>query len=69
MQLCDQEITVASLINCPSFNSRALALNCNVPLNKNGAEATNWKGGKPVRVVRNAKGRKHSKFAPEDGNR
>ncbi|KAK3889029.1 hypothetical protein Pcinc_006905 [Petrolisthes cinctipes] len=58
-----------SLMNWPSFISRALALNCNVPINKIGAEAEDWKGGKPVRVVRNAKGRKHSKYAPEDGNR
>lgn len=49
---------------------RALALNCNVPVNeKNGAESKNWKQGKPVRVVRSCKGRKHSKFCPEEGNR
>lgn len=48
----------------------ALALNCNVPVNdKVGAEAKNWKDGKPVRVVRSCKGRKHSKYAPEEGNR
>lgn len=44
-------------------------MNCNTPVNKAGAEAKDWQGGKPVRVIRNAKGRKHSKFAPEDGNR
>ncbi|KAG7170928.1 E3 ubiquitin-protein ligase UHRF1-like [Homarus americanus] len=59
-QSCDQQLTRMN---------RALALNCNTPVNKNGAEATDWKGGKPVRVVRNAKGRKHSKYAPEEGNR
>lgn len=50
--------------------NKALALNCNAPLDtKKGAEAKNWKGGKPVRVVRNFKLSKHSKYAPEDGNR
>ncbi|KAK4320574.1 hypothetical protein Pmani_008578 [Petrolisthes manimaculis] len=59
-QSCDQLLTRMN---------KALALNCNVPVNKNGAKAEDWKGGKPVRVVRNAKGRKHSKYAPEEGNR
>ncbi|XP_069815523.1 E3 ubiquitin-protein ligase UHRF1-like [Dendropsophus ebraccatus] len=60
-QSCDQKLT--------NMN-RALALNCNAPINdKQGAVAKDWKAGKPVRVVRNAKGRKHSKYAPEDGNR
>lgn len=36
---------------------------------KDGAEAKDWKAGKPVRVVRSSKGRKHSKYSPEDGNR
>lgn len=36
---------------------------------KDGAEAKDWKAGKPVRVVRSSKGRKHSKYCPEDGNR
>ena len=50
---------------------RALAKNCNATINnKDGADAGDkWKGGKPVRVVRNCKGRKHSKYAPEEGNR
>jgi len=49
----------------------ALAKNCNVAKLDavNGAEAKDWKSGKPVRVVRNCKGRKHSDFAPEEGNR
>uniref|UniRef100_A0AAV2KWP5 E3 ubiquitin-protein ligase UHRF n=1 Tax=Knipowitschia caucasica TaxID=637954 RepID=A0AAV2KWP5_KNICA len=60
-QSCDQTLT---------HMNRALALNCNVSFNaKNGAEAKNWKDGKPVRVVRNSKGAKHSKYAPEEGNR
>jgi E3 ubiquitin-protein ligase UHRF1 len=49
---------------------RALALNCNVKFNdKTGGEAKDWRNGKPVRVVRNYKLRKHSKYAPVDGNR
>uniref|UniRef100_A0A3Q3E8S5 E3 ubiquitin-protein ligase UHRF n=1 Tax=Labrus bergylta TaxID=56723 RepID=A0A3Q3E8S5_9LABR len=60
-QSCDQTLT---------HMNRALALNCNVNVNdKNGAEAKNWKEGKPVRVVRSCKGRKHSKYSPEEGNR
>ncbi|XP_066551242.1 E3 ubiquitin-protein ligase UHRF1 isoform X2 [Amia ocellicauda] len=60
-QSCDQKLT--------NMN-RALALNCNAVVNeKDGAEAKDWKAGKPVRVVRSSKGRKHSKYCPEDGNR
>ncbi|XP_036378157.1 E3 ubiquitin-protein ligase UHRF1 [Megalops cyprinoides] len=60
-QSCDQKLT--------NMN-RALALNCNAAVNeKDGAEAKDWKAGKPVRVVRSSKGRKHSKYCPEDGNR
>lgn len=49
--------------------NRALALNCYTPINEKGAEASDWRQGKPVRVVRNVKGGKHSKFAPAEGNR
>ncbi|XP_068562317.1 E3 ubiquitin-protein ligase UHRF2-like isoform X1 [Cebidichthys violaceus] len=50
--------------------NRALALNCDAPLNdKDGAESKNWRAGKPVRVVRSSKGRRISKYAPEEGNR
>ncbi|ESN98511.1 hypothetical protein HELRODRAFT_113832 [Helobdella robusta] len=60
-QSCDQVLTRMN---------KALAKNCDAPINsKEGAEANNWKAGKPVRVVRNSKGRKHSQYAPEDGNR
>ncbi|GIX84375.1 e3 ubiquitin-protein ligase UHRF1, partial [Caerostris darwini] len=59
-QSCDQ---ILSRMN------KALASNCNVAINKNGAEAKDWKAGKPVRMVRNCKGRKHSEFCPEEGNR
>jgi len=48
----------------------ALAKNCNCTLDAvNGAKSKDWKAGKPVRVVRSCKGRKHSEFAPEEGNR
>ncbi|XP_045445065.1 E3 ubiquitin-protein ligase UHRF1 isoform X2 [Pipistrellus kuhlii] len=60
-QSCDQKLT---------NTNRALALNCNAPINeRKGAEAKDWRSGKPVRVVRNTKGRKHSKYAPTEGNR
>lgn len=59
-QSCDQTLTRLN---------KALALNCNIPLNNKGGEAKDWKGGKPVRVVRNYKLHKRSKFAPEIGNR
>ncbi|XP_072227577.1 E3 ubiquitin-protein ligase UHRF2-like [Leuresthes tenuis] len=50
--------------------NRALALNCDAPLNdKDGAESRNWRAGKPVRVVRSSKGRRISKYAPDEGNR
>lgn len=52
------------------YSCRALALNCDAALNdKDGAESKNWRAGKPVRVVRSSKGRRISKYAPEDGNR
>lgn len=50
----------------------ALAKNCNAPVNdKVGATASdsNWREGKPVRVVRNYKLGKFSKYAPKEGNR
>lgn len=49
--------------------NKALALNCNAKLNSKGAKAKNWKDGKPVRVVRNYKLKKYSKYAPDIGNR
>lgn len=52
------------------LSCRALALNCSAPINdKHGAEAKDWRAGKPVRVVRSVKGGKHSKYAPLEGNR
>uniref|UniRef100_A0A2K6FCP5 E3 ubiquitin-protein ligase UHRF n=1 Tax=Propithecus coquereli TaxID=379532 RepID=A0A2K6FCP5_PROCO len=60
-QSCDQKLT---------NTNRALALNCFAPINdKKGAEAKDWRSGKPVRVVRNVKGGKNSKYAPAEGNR
>jgi E3 ubiquitin-protein ligase UHRF1 len=50
--------------------NRALAKNCSAPIDdKRGATAKQWRDGKPVRVIRNHKGRKTSKYAPEEGNR
>jgi E3 ubiquitin-protein ligase UHRF1 len=48
--------------------NKALALNCNTKLCDKGAKANDWKGGKPVIVVRNYKLRKYSEYAPEIGN-
>jgi E3 ubiquitin-protein ligase UHRF1 len=60
-QSCDQQLTLMN---------KALALNCNASVNEiKGAEATDWKAGLPIRVVRNFKLAKHSKYAPKDGNR
>eukprot|EP00090_Calanus_glacialis_P008127 TRINITY_DN16464_c0_g1_i4.p1 TRINITY_DN16464_c0_g1~~TRINITY_DN16464_c0_g1_i4.p1 ORF type:complete len:757 (-),score=288.61 TRINITY_DN16464_c0_g1_i4:194-2464(-) len=49
----------------------AIAKNCKASFDfKNGGDAGDrWKDGKPIRVVRNYKGQKHSKYAPEEGNR
>ena len=52
------------------FFFRGLARCCNVKIDtKNGAEAADWKAGKPVRVLRSYKLAKHSKYAPEEGVR
>lgn len=60
-QSCDQTLTKMN---------KALALNCNAKFNDvDGAIAKDWKGGKPVRVVRSSKLAKHSKYAPKQGNR
>jgi E3 ubiquitin-protein ligase UHRF1 len=48
----------------------AIARNCDAPIDKvKGAEAKDWKKGKPIRVVRSSKLKKHSKYAPDEGNR
>ena len=53
-----------------AFHFRALAVNCNAPIDtKNGSTSKDWRKGKPVRVVRNCKLAKHSEYAPEEGNR
>ena len=60
-QSCDQKLTKMNL---------ALARCCAAPLDvKKGAEATEWKKGRQIRVVRNCKLAKHSKYAPKEGNR
>eukprot|EP00058_Branchiostoma_floridae_P015048 XP_002600536.1 hypothetical protein BRAFLDRAFT_205411 [Branchiostoma floridae] len=61
-QSCDQKLTKMNL---------ALARNCAAALDtKKGADSKErWQEGKPVRVLRNCKGRKHSTYAPEEGNR
>ncbi|XP_029037655.2 E3 ubiquitin-protein ligase UHRF1-like [Osmia bicornis bicornis] len=60
-QSCDQTLTRMN---------KALAVNCNAKLNATvGATAEDWRGGIPVRVVRNFKLAKYSKYAPEEGNR
>ncbi|CAH2004540.1 unnamed protein product [Acanthoscelides obtectus] len=59
-QSSDQELT---------RTNKALALNCDASLNKDGAEARDWRKGKPVRVLRNWKLQKHSKYAPKEGIR
>ena len=51
-------------------SSRALAFSCNAKLdNKNGAEATDWRAGVPIRKIRNYKLRSHSKYASIEENR
>ena len=67
-QLRELEILVVSLLF--SVNA-AIARNCNAKFDdKKGADAgDNWKKGKPIRVVRGYKGKKQSKYAPEEGCR
>ncbi|XP_065217147.1 E3 ubiquitin-protein ligase UHRF1-like [Planococcus citri] len=51
-------------------SNKALALCCDCPLNdREGGTAKNWRAGKPVRVIRNYKLAKFSKYAPTEGNR
>lgn len=60
-QSMDQKLTAMN---------RALAKNCNAVIDdKNGATAKDWRKGKPVRVIRNHKGSKTSKYCPKEGNR
>jgi len=60
-QSFDQELT---------RSNGALAVNCACKFDdENGGEAKDWTKGKPIRVVRGYKGAKHSKYAPELGNR
>jgi len=52
-------------------SNAAIARNCKARFNPvDGADAgDDWKEGKPIRVIRNYKGSKHSQYAPEEGNR
>jgi len=52
-------------------SNAAIARNCKARFNPvDGADAgDDWKEGKPIRVIRNYKGAKHSQYAPEEGNR
>ena len=60
-QSSDQKLTKMNL---------ALAKCCAAPINStDGAEADNWKKGRPIRVVRSCKLAKHSKYAPAEGIR
>ncbi len=60
-QSFDQELTKMNL---------AIARSCSARVDdQKGAEAADWTKGKPIRVVRTEKLRKHSKFAPEEGCR
>ncbi|XP_028404851.1 E3 ubiquitin-protein ligase UHRF1-like [Dendronephthya gigantea] len=60
-QTCDQILTRMN---------KALARNCAAPLSEKGkVTAKDWKAGKPVRVIRSSKFRRHSTYAPEQGNR
>merc|ERR1712142_956694 len=49
----------------------AIARSCKASFDckKGGDAGDRWRDGKPIRVVRNYKGQKHSKYAPEEGNR
>lgn len=63
VQSCDQTLTA---------QNGALARNCNLGAQistTEAFEAKNWKAGLPVRVVRSSKLKKHSQYAPEEGNR
>ena len=51
------------------FNA-AIAVSCNAKFNdEEGAESSDWRKGKPIRVCRSFKFKKHSKFAPDVGVR
>ena len=60
-----------SSVQLPTKGNAAIARNCNAKFDdKKGADAgDNWKKGKPIRVVRGYKGKKQSKYAPEEGCR
>ena len=51
-------------------SNRGIAISCDAPFNdEEGAEAKDWKKGKPIRVLRSYKFKKHSTYAPDIGVR
>lgn len=61
-QSSDQELT---------RQNGAIARNCKAKFDdkKGGDAGDKWKEGLPIRVVRGYKGKKHSKYAPDEGCR
>jgi len=49
--------------------NKALARCCAAPLSADGAKAKDWTQGKPIRVSRSYKSKKHSEYAPSEGYR
>ena len=51
-------------------SNAAIAVSCNAEFNdEKGNESTDWQNGKPIRVCRSFKFKKHSKYAPDEGVR
>uniref|UniRef100_A0A1Y1MRM4 RING-type E3 ubiquitin transferase n=1 Tax=Photinus pyralis TaxID=7054 RepID=A0A1Y1MRM4_PHOPY len=65
----NKRVSVQSSDQKLTLNNKALARNCNTPISLSGGEATDWKNGKPVRVLRTWKFAKHSSYAPTVGCR
>ena len=61
-QSSDQELT---------RQNGAIARNCKAKFDdkKGGDAGDKWREGKPIRAVRGYKGKKHSKYAPDEGCR
>ena len=56
----DQELTKSNA---------AIAINCKASFNTGRDAGSKWREGKPIWVVSSSKGRKHSEYAPKEGNR
>ena len=51
-------------------SNAAIAVSCHAEFNdEKGNESTDWQNGKPIRVCRSFKFKKHSKYAPDEGVR